>query len=498
MDRKILRNYIYNVLYQLVKIVVPLLIVPYTYSHLTASALGISDFAGSILNWFILFGILGVNTYGNRQIAKVRDNKEEMNRTFFEILYMQITNMLIAMAAYYIFIRFTVTDNMLIYQLTGLTMIASMLDISWFFYGVEDFKKASIRNIIVKILGCSLIVLFCKKPSDLWLYVLFNSGSELIGQGIMFAQLHQYIDFRKVSLKDAYRHHFKATFALFIPTIAISVYTMLDQTMLGYMYSTDHVEYYKTAMGFVKMFLYLITSIGTVMLPRVTNVFYNQEGGGEKANQMIHLTMKIALMLALPMCFGMIAIAPEFIHWYLPSAPIVADLIMIGCPIIIFISMSNVTGIQYMVPLGMYNRYSASVIAGAVLNFVVNLILIPQYGAYGAIISSVIAEFTVMMVQFVTIRKKVNLSLRNRSYAIYLAGALIMMAVVFLVGEVMQNAFTSTLVIGNTNHYSLLSVLTTFVQILVGMAVYFCVLFFSKEELCMRVMNKLKERKKHA
>ena len=106
MDRKILRNYIYNVLYQLVKIVVPLLIVPYTYSHLTASALGISDFAGSILNWFILFGILGVNTYGNRQIAKVRDNKEEMNRTFFEILYMQIANMLIAMAAYYIFIKF--------------------------------------------------------------------------------------------------------------------------------------------------------------------------------------------------------------------------------------------------------------------------------------------------------------------------------------------------------------------------------------------------------
>ena len=104
-------------------------------------------------------------------------------------------------------------------------------------------------------------------------------------------QLRQYITFQKVSLKDAYRHHFKATFQLFVPTIAISVYTMLDQTMLGYLYSEEHVTYYKDAMGFVKMFLYFITSIGTVVMPRVTNEFYNSGNGAEKAQALINTTM---------------------------------------------------------------------------------------------------------------------------------------------------------------------------------------------------------------
>jgi O-antigen/teichoic acid export membrane protein len=497
MDRKLFRNYFYNILYQLVKIVLPLVLLPYTMKHLTAPYLGISDFAGSIMNWFILFGILGVNTYGNREIAKVRNNKEDLNRTFFEIFYMQMIDMAVAMAAYYVFIRFTVHENQLIYQLTGLTMIATMLDISWFFFGVEDFKKASIRNIIVKILGVSLIMLLCKTPDDLWIYVVINAGAELFGQGIMFMQLRQYITFQKVSLKDAYRHHFKATFQLFVPTIAISVYTMLDQTMLGYLYSEEHVTYYKDAMGFVKMFLYFITSIGTVVMPRVTNEFYNSGNGAEKAQALINTTMRISMLLALPMCFGMMAIAPTFIRWYLPTAPIVADLIEIGCPIIIFISMSNVTGIQYMVPVGMYNRYSASVIAGACINFCCNWMMIPKYGAYGAIIASVIAECSVTVIQYISIRKKVNINFKNRSYLIYIIGALLMMAAVYYTGILVQNGFTSTAVIGNTNHYSLVDVVTTIVQVLVGMAVYYTVLRVTREELLMKVLNKAKE-KRHA
>ncbi|MCH4207890.1 MAG: oligosaccharide flippase family protein [Solobacterium sp.] len=497
MDRKIFRNYIYNIAYQLVKIILPLVLVPYLYSHVTASALGISDFAGSIINWFILFGILGVNTYGNRQVAKVRDNKKELNRTFWEILTMQVIDMIIASICYFVFIFATVKDNLIIYELTGLTLIASMLDITWFYYGVEDFKKASIRNIIVKFIGVALIFTFVKKPSDLWLYVVINSCSELIGQGIMFAQLHQYITFEKISVKDAFKHHFKATFQLFVPTIAISVYTLLDQTMLGYLYSEEHVTYYKTAMNFVKTFLYFITSIGTVMLPRVTNVFYNDKNGKQKAQGLINTTMRIAMMMALPMCFGMMAIARSFIAWYIPSAPIVGDLILMGCPIIVFISMSNVTGIQYMVPVGMYNRYSASVIAGACINFCINWMLIPKYGAYGAVIGSVIAEFTVTLVQYIFIHKQVHLNFRNRSYLIYIIGTAAMVAAVFGIG-VLMTGFSSSAVIGNTNHYSLISVLTTFVQIIGGMAVYFLVLYLTKEELCMKMLTKLKERKNHA
>ena len=472
MDKKLIRNYIYSILYQLVKIVLPLLIVPYTYKHITPPVLGISDYAGSILQWFILVGILGVNTYGNREIAKVRDNQDDLNRSFFEILAMQIANMIVAMIAYYIFINFVQFDNLFIFKLTGLTMIASMLDISWFFYGMEDFKKASIRNIVVKCLGTALIFLICKTPDDLWKFVLINVGSELFGQFIMFFQLREYITFTPISLVNAYKHHFSSTFQLFIPTIAISVYTMLDQTMLGTLYGEEHLNYYKVSMGFIRMFLYLIVSIGSVVLPRMTNIVTNDEDGERKAQELIHTTLKISLALSLPMCFGMIAIARSFISWYSPTTPILASLIMMGSPIIILIAISNVTGTQYLVPVGMFDKYTKSVIFGSLTNFVINLLLISRYGAYGALIGSVIAELVVTTTQFLMIYKQVNLSFRERSMFIYLVSSLVMMVVVgFIIRILPQN------------------IIGTVTSILIGAIIYFIMLLVSKEELCMKLVN---------
>ena len=477
MDKKILKNYIYNILYQMVKVILPFILVPYTYAHITPRVLGVYDFAGSIMQWFILFGILGVNTYGNREIAKVRDNKELLNKTFFEIFYMQMLNMIIATIFYFLYINLTVKNNLLMYQLTGLTMLASMLDITWFFYGIENFKQASIRNTIVKILGVALIMLLCKQPSDLWKYILINVGAELFGQAIMFIELRNYISFEKVSIKEAYKNHFKATFQLFVPTIAISVYTMLDATMIGYIYNEEHVSYYKSSMNIIKMFLSFITSIGAVVLPRVTNFYYNDDEGSAKAKALIHTTMKIVMLLALPMCFGMMMISKTFISWYLPTTPIISELIILGCPVIIFISMSNVTGIQYMVPTGMYNKYSLSVIAGASVNLIINLFLIPKYGAYGAIIASLLAEITVTLVQFIMINQEVKLSFKNKSYLIYVIATILMSITVYLL--------TQTLSIGK---------LSTVIEITSGMIVYFLVLLIFKEEVFTNLINKLTKR----
>lgn len=477
MDKKILMNYIYNVLYQMVRVILPFILVPYTYAHITPAALGIYDFAGAIMQWFILFGILGVNIYGNREIAKIRNDKDLLNKSFFEIFYMQVVNMLIATICYFAYIQFTIKDNLLMYQLTGLTMFATMFDITWFFFGVEDFKKVSIRNVVVKIIGVSLIMLLCKKPEDLWIYILINVCSEFLGQIIMFTELRKYISFTKVSLLNAYKNHFKATFQLFIPTIAISVYTMLDSTMIGYLYNEEHVSFYKSSMNIIKMFLYFITSIGAVVLPRVTNSYYNDEDGDQKARSLIQITMKVVLLLAFPMCFGMMAISNSFISWYLPTTPIISSLIIIGCPIIIFISMSNVTGTQYMVPTGMYKEYSASVIAGACMNLVVNFLLIPKYGAYGAVIGSLIAEITVTVVQFFLIRNVIKIELFNRSFFIYLISSLVMAGIIVLL----------------TNFLSI-SKISTLIEILVGVIVYFGILLITKEEMLMHIINKMLKR----
>jgi len=151
---------------------------------------------------------------------------------------------------------------------------------------------------------------------------------------------------------------------------------------------------------------------------------------------------------------------------------------MYGCPVIILISMSNVTGIQYMVPTGMYSQYSASVIAGSCVNFLINMFLIPRYGAMGAIIASVIAEATVTGIQMFMIRKKVNFHFFSRSYRIYLLATVLMSLAVLGMKRIMP-----------------VSAAGTIAEVLTGMAVYFLTLFAMKEELCMKVLNTLRNRK---
>lgn len=476
MDKKLIKNYIYNILYQLVKIVLPLVIVPYTMGHLGATVLGVSDFAGNIASWFILFGILGVNLYGNREIAKVRDDNENLSRTFLEILTMQIVNMGISCLFFVLYVFVAVKENQLIYYLYIFTIIASMFDITWFYYGVEDFKAASIRNIVVKIIGVACIMMFVKGPEDLWLYVVINSFSEIFGQVIMFIGLKHYIHPVAYNAFEGYKKHIKQTIVLFIPTIAISVYTLLDQTMLGFLTDdTSNVALYKASQGFVKMFLYFITSIGAVMLPRITNVFYNK-GGKEEATRYINITIKIAMLLAVPMMIGMISVSPYFIPWYLPKQPEIIGLIQISSPIVVCISLSNVFGIQYLVPTGRNKEYTKSVVYGATANFIANLVLIPRFGGVGAALGSVIAETIVTATQYIYVHNDLKINW-DSSYIKYILGSVLMYPVVAFIGSQMGP-----------------SILTNVLQSGTGALVYGLVLIITKEEMVYKVINKFLRR----
>lgn len=476
MDKKLITNYLYNILYQLIKIILPIVIVPYTMGHLGASVLGISDFAGNIASWFILFGVLGVNLYGNREIAKVRDDSQELSKTFFEILAMQVINMGIACLLFIIYVFLFVKENQTIYYLYVFTILASMFDITWFYYGVEDFKLASIRNILVKILGVACIMIFVKSPNDLWKYVVINSFSEIFGQIIMFAELKKYIKPIKFNILEGYKKHIHQTIILFIPTIAISVYTLLDQTMLGFLTDdTSNVALYKASQGFVKMFLYFITSIGSVMLPRITNIFYNK-GGQKEATRYINITIKIAMLLAIPMMAGMIAVSPYFIPWYLPQQPEIIGLIQISSPIVVMISLSNVFGIQYLVPTGRNKEYTRSVVYGATANFMANLFLIPKFGGIGAALGSVIAETIVTAVQYYYVHDELKIHW-NSSYIKYFIGAAIMYPGVIYIGNLLGP-----------------SILTNLIQALFGLAIYGLALLVTREELTIKIFNKVLRR----
>lgn len=293
MDKKILQNYFYNILYQLLVVLAPMITVPYVTRTLGATMLGISDWTGSNVQWFVLFGIMGVSIYGNREIARVRDDQTKMSKTFFEIFTMQffkhvrIHARLFPLLVYRAGQRAPVRDDPDDFAVVGRPGYHLV------FLWRRGFKTASIRNMIIKILGIILIFAFVKKPSDLALFIVINAGSGVLGQLIMWTQLKQYVKWTPIHFKDVLKH-FKPNLMLFIPQIATSVYTMLDVSMLGYLYAdVSHVSFYNQAQRFIKMFLFFITSIGSVMLPRIANI--HAKGQDEEVLRFLRTTLRMAL-----------------------------------------------------------------------------------------------------------------------------------------------------------------------------------------------------------
>ncbi|MCI5773028.1 MAG: oligosaccharide flippase family protein [Erysipelotrichaceae bacterium] len=476
MDNKLVKNYIYSVLYQMLLVITPFITTPYLTRVMGLEVLSINTWTANLAQWFVLFGIMGVNIYGNREIARVRDNQADLTKTFWEIFTMQFISMIISSLVYVGFLFLNNSDYFLYLALQGITLFSVALDITWFFYGVEDFKKASLRNMFVKLFGIALIFIFVKGPNDLVKFILINTLSGVLGQIIMWVQLRHYIGFCRVNLAGVMRH-FKPNIGLFIPQIAISVYSVLDITMLGYLGPRlEEVNLYEQAQKFVKMFLFFITSIGSVMLPRVTNVFH--KGNYEQVNAYLTKTLKFALYMSIPMICGIVGMIQNFIDWFLPvSYAPVGNMIIATSPIILFISLSNVFGTQFMVPTGDTKHYTISVVCAAILNFMINFTLIPYLGAYGAIIGSVAAEASVTIIQWFFVKDKIKITIGIK--------------------ELLKIIISSLLIIVPVRYTGVwlgANILSNLAQVVVGIVVYVAFLLMLKADFLVEMYHSFKQR----
>lgn len=476
MDKKLVQNYIYNVLYQMLVLLTPFITTPYLTRVMGAEALSINSWTANLVQWFVLFGIMGVNTYGNKEVAKVRDDKKVLSRTFFEIFLMQLGSMMLSAFVFFVYVNVLQHEYHLYLMIQSISLLSVAMDITWFFYGVEDFKKASIRNMIVKVTGIALIFLLVKSDQDLVKFILINTCVGVCGQMIMWMQLKEYIHFEKVTLQGVLQH-VKPNIALFIPQIAISVYSVLDITMLGALYEDiRHVNFYEQAQKFVKMFLFFVTSIGSVMLPRVSNVYHHEKY--DLVEKYLNKTLRFALYMSIPMIFGIGGMIQNFIDWFLPAEYSCVGL-MIQCtsPIILFISLSNVFGTQFLVPTGKIKMYTISVVSGACVNFVINFCLIPSLGAYGAIVGSVVAELTVTLIQWFAIRHLISLRVGIGEIFKILIGSVLMVIPVYLLRVLGCNLFVNL------------------IQVASGILVYAGALIIMKADFVIEMLQSLKNRR---
>ncbi len=423
----LIKNYFYNVGYQIFVILIPLVTVPYVSRVLGSEGVGINAYTNSIIQYFILFGSIGINLYGNRTIAYNRDNRKKMSQLFWEIAILRMICIAISYIAFLIFIS-VVSEYQSFYLYQSFLIIAAGLDISWFFMGIEDFKKTVLRNTLVKIISLISIFVFVKSKNDVGLYILILSLSILFGNLTLWPYLRKIVTIPKFKELNLWRH-FLPSLALFVPQVATQVYLVLNKTMLGIMVGVNSTGYYENSDKIVKVVLAIVTATGTVMLPRVANTF--AKGQKEKVAKYLYQSFDFVTAICFPMALGLSAIAPKFSIWFLGSEfEITGTLISILSLVIIFIGWSNVLGTQYLLPTNQTRYYTMSVVCGAITNLILNFPLIINFGVFGAVISTVLSEFTVTMVQIILARKTLQISALFNGKWKYMVSAILMFGVV--------------------------------------------------------------------
>lgn len=398
---KVIKNYLYNAIYQILLMLAPLLTTPYVARVLGAQNNGINTYTNGWVTFFCLFGQLGISLYGNREIAYHRDNKQERSQTFWSILVLQLITSSIALLVY-LFAVFTFSTTFKIFfLLQSIYLINGAIDISWYFMGIEDFKKTVTRNTLVKIFSILLIFLLVRSKNDLIPYIVLLGFSTFVGNLTLWPYLRNQINFIKISKLNPL-HHLYPTLLLFIPAITTQVYLVVNRIMLGRMSTQAAVSQFDFGDKMVKLALSLVTATGAVMLPHIANKF--AAGDVKGIRSALYKSFDFATALAVPIMFGLMAISTKFAPWFLGAeyAP-TSKVIFYEAPAILFIAWSNVTGTQYLMPIHREKEYTISVTIGAIINVIANFYLIHLKGVNGAAVVTVLSEFTVLAVQLLFI-----------------------------------------------------------------------------------------------
>lgn len=426
-------NYLLQATWQLLLILVPLITTPYLSRVLGADQIGLYSYSSSIANYFVMFAALGMSTYGVREIAICADSRTQRSKVFAEAFCSQLIISVIVLISYCIYLYFIPQERFIVSLVWVFWILSAMLDVSWLFFGVEDFFFPTMASIISKVLSVIVIFMFVRSPNDLWIYCCAISLSYLTNQIALFPKLSDYVDFYKPSLKMIVSR-FIPNFKLFVPVIAISLYSTLDKVMLGAMTSMAQTGYFEYSEKLARMPLSLVTAMGTVMLPRMSSTL--ERGDTRGAIDMLGGSIWLMLLVSFAMMFGIIGISSDFAPIFLGDEFASCDQIMRVLALIIpIVSTTNVLGRQYLIPSRKDSLFTLSVVIGAMVNISSNIVLIPRLEALGAAISTVLAEFSVLVVQIFISRKNLPLYRYFKSALPFTLFGLIMLFTVLLVSH---------------------------------------------------------------
>lgn len=402
------KNLVYNMTYQVLILILPLITTPYISRVLGANGLGIFSFYHAIALYFVYFSMLGVLNYGNREISKKTGDKKDVKNTFSSIYSLQLITSLIFTLLYICFaLLFARAGEKYIALIFVIHTASAFFDISWLFFGSQEFKIPSICQMVARILSFIAIFIFVKTPDDLWKYSLIMTLSYILPFLPLWHFRKKYISKFNFNFSGV-RQHIKPSLILFVPIIATSVFRIMDKIMLGLFCDMKTVGFYENAEKLITISLGVVASFGAVIMPKITNLLATRKKA--KALKMIYRSMEVAMCFGVGVCFGIIATANELVpiffgEEFVVSVPI-AILLAFSAPLI---TWSAIIRLLYLIPFERDKVYVKSVIIGACINLVANFIFIQYFQAFGAVIGTILAEGFIVFFQSFYARKTVHI-----------------------------------------------------------------------------------------
>lgn len=459
-------NFIYRAFYEVLTILIPLITTPYISRVLGSDGVGVFSYTSSMMTFFTMFAALGTNTYGMREIAMHRDDPKTSSKLFWEIEIMTVFTSLVCLGGWLIASVLYKKYTVYMLALTPI-LLGTMFDINWYFTGHEKMLYTVLRNSLVKIISMILLFVLVKTKDDLMVYVLINSVAQLIGSLSMWTYLPKMLV--RVNSRDfQFKRHFRETLIYFIPTIAVSIYTVLDKFLIGAITQNTYLNgYYEESYKIIRIIKTVVfTSVNTVMGARMSYLFA-QKKFQEIHNRILH-SLDFILFLGFGSVFGIVGIARNFVPVFLgPGWDPVITLLYLMSPLVLVIGVSNCLGSQYYSPSGRRAQSAKYIVAGSIVNLCLNLILIPRCGANGAVIASIVAELTITVLYMANCNGYLTVkNILERSYKRLVSGA-VMCILIMIMGIKLPVAPIPCLLI----------------QIISGVGIYLLILVVLKDKI---------------
>lgn len=469
-------NIILSSIHQLLTLFLPLVTAPYVSRVLGAEGTGIFSYTSSIQAYFTLFAALGTGVYGVREIARKRNNKKQYSTLFWEIELLTVLTSSVAIILWLLWAIFS-KEFQLIYLILTLNLFAVLFDISWFYTGLEQFVYTIGLNALFKIFGTIAIFTFIKEPSDLNTYIFIIASTSLLSSISLWIYLPKILV--KVSLNTlSLKGHLKQTLIYFVPTIATSIYTVLDKTMIGVItQNANENGYYEQATKIINILKSItFTALNSVLGARIAYLF--SEKKYDEIKSRIALSLDFIFFIGMAFFFGLLSVSETFVPIFFGQGyDQVIYLLYVFSPIVVIIGVSNCLGSQYYTPAGLRSQSAKYIIIGSVFNLLLNLVFIPVFRSKGAVISSVLAESLITFLYVKNSNGYVDFKQLASYFNPRFIAGFIMYLIVLFIKQYLPNDLLGLLI-----------------QVLIGGMTYFMITYLQKDNILQILKAKISKR----